>query len=64
MKGQKVDEETDSARPFEGKWEFHLLQMKTPIVSKPLRITIRLHTLHGFFFPNSFLILRTLLPSY
>ena len=32
MKGQSVDEETDSARPFEGKGEFHLLQMKTPIV--------------------------------
>ena len=32
MKGQKVDKETDSARPFEGKGGFHLLQMKTPIV--------------------------------
>ena len=30
MKGQKVDKETDSARPFEGKGEFPLLQMKTP----------------------------------
>ena len=34
MKGQKVDEETDSARPFEGKGEFYLLQMKTPIESE------------------------------
>ena len=32
MKGQKVDEKTDFARPFEGKGEFHLLQMKTPLV--------------------------------
>ena len=32
MKGQKVDEETDSARPFEGKGEFYLLQIKTPSV--------------------------------
>ena len=36
MKGQKVDEETDSSRPFEEKGEFHLLQMKTPQVKKGL----------------------------
>ena len=37
MKGQKVDEESDSACPFEGKGEFYLLQMKTPFI----------FTLHG-----------------
>ena len=44
-KGQKVDEETDSARPFKGKGEFHLLQMKTPI--KFLEISVRLVVLQG-----------------
>ena len=34
MKGQKVDEETDSACLFEGKVKFHLLQMKTPRVTQ------------------------------
>ena len=41
MKGQKVDEETDSASLFEGKGEFHFLQMKTPIVYYKVIIYVR-----------------------
>ena len=40
MKGQFVDGETNSARPFEGTGKLCLLQMKTPITTKAADMTL------------------------